>query len=75
MEEVLRSNDPALLSFASALLTGEDIEVVVFDVHMSIVEGSIGVLPRRLMVSSRDARAARAILADNGLEKDLSRAP
>lgn len=71
MEEILRSNDPALLSFATALLSGEDIEAVVFDVHMSVLEGSIGVLPRRLMVVSEDAFRARAILRDNGLADNL----
>ena len=68
MEEVLRTNDPALLSFATALLSGEDIEAAVFDVHMSIMEGSIGILPRRLMVADEDAAKARRILKDNGLE-------
>lgn len=68
MEEVLRTNDPTLLSFAAALLSGEDIESVVFDVHMSVLEGSIGVLPRRLMVESGAAEAARRILRANGVE-------
>ena len=72
MEEVLRSNDPALISFAVAILSGEDIESVLFDVHMSIIEGSIGVLPRRLMVASSDAFMARAILEDNGLGDQLT---
>ena len=72
MEEVLRSNDPALLSFAAALLSGEDIEAQVFDVHMSIMDGSIGILPRRVMVVSEDAEEARAILRDNGLGSELS---
>lgn len=71
MEEILRSNDPALLSFATALLSGEDIDAVVFDVHMSVLEGSIGVLPRRLMVAVEDAFLARAILKDNGLGDNL----
>lgn len=68
MEEVLRTNDPALLTFATALLSGEGIEAVVFDVHMSVMEGSIGVLPRRVMVDADDAVEARAILTDNGVE-------
>ncbi|MEM9724281.1 MAG: DUF2007 domain-containing protein [Pseudomonadota bacterium] len=68
MEEILRTNDPALLSFAMAILSGEDIEAVVFDVHMSVMEGSIGVFPKRLMVASEDAVAARSILNDHELE-------
>ena len=73
MEEVLKTNDPALLSFATALLSGEDIEVAVFDVHMSIMEGSIGILPRRVMVAEEDAAKARRILQDNGLETSDAR--
>lgn len=68
MEELFRSNDPALLSFATALLSGEDIEVHIFDVHMSVLEGSLGLLPRRVMVLSEDAARARRILRDNGVD-------
>ncbi|MBF9030768.1 DUF2007 domain-containing protein [Rhodobacterales bacterium HKCCE3408] len=67
MLEVLRSTDPTVIAFASALLTGEDIEVFEMDVHMSVLEGSIGVLPRRLMVRKSDAFRARAVLSDNNL--------
>ncbi|MBC6437066.1 MAG: DUF2007 domain-containing protein [Rhodobacteraceae bacterium] len=67
MQEVLRSNDPTIIAFASALLSGEDIEAFETDVHMSVLEGSIGVLPRRLMVRREDAFMARAILRDNDL--------
>lgn len=65
MEELLRSNDPVLISFATALLSGEDIEAVVFDVHTSVLEGSIGILPRRVMVHADDAARARDILRAN----------
>ncbi|MEO1328709.1 MAG: DUF2007 domain-containing protein [Pseudomonadota bacterium] len=68
MEELFRSNDPVLISFATALLTGEDIEVVVLDVHMSVLEGSLGVLPRRVMVERGRASEARRILRDNGVD-------
>ncbi|MEM1272652.1 MAG: DUF2007 domain-containing protein [Pseudomonadota bacterium] len=67
MKEVLRSTDPTIIAFASALLSGEDIEVFEMDVHMSVLEGSIGVLPRRLMVRAIDAPAARRALKDNDL--------
>ena len=69
MEEVLSSNNPVDLSFATALLSGEDIEAVIFDVHTSVLEGSIGILPRRVMVASDDAARARRILFDNGLRE------
>lgn len=68
MQEILRSNDPTVIAFATALLSGEGIEVFVFDVNMSLLEGSIGILPRRMMVATQDAFIARATLRDNGLE-------
>ncbi|WP_316015813.1 DUF2007 domain-containing protein [Roseobacter sp. HKCCA0434] len=68
MEEILRTNDPVTLSFAEALLRGEGIDPFVLDVHTSILEGSIGILPRRLMVARRDAFRARAVLRDNEIE-------
>ena len=68
MEELLKTNDPTVLSFAQALLRAEDIDCFVLDVHMSILDGSIGILPRRLMVARGDAFMARAILRDNEIE-------
>ncbi len=68
MIEILRTNDPTIIAFASALLRGEDIDCFVFDVHMSVLDGSIGILPRRLMVGRADAFLARSVLRDNGLE-------
>ncbi|MEM9342419.1 MAG: DUF2007 domain-containing protein [Pseudomonadota bacterium] len=67
MKELFRSNDPTEIAFATALLDGEDIEVFQLDVHMSALEGSIGVLPRRLMVRQEDHFQASAVLRDNGL--------
>lgn len=68
MEELLKTNDPTVLSFAQALLRAEDIDCFVLDVHMSVLDGSIGILPRRLMVARGDAFIARAILRDNEIE-------
>jgi len=68
MEELVRTTDPTLIVFSRALLSAEDIDCFEFDVHMSVLEGSLGVLPRRLMVARRDAFRARAILRDNGVE-------
>lgn len=68
MEEILRTNDPTALSFAQALLRAEEIDCFVLDVHMSALEGSIGILPRRMMVAREDAFIARTVLSDNGLE-------
>lgn len=67
MLEIMRSTDPTEIAFASALLSGEDIEVFVLDVHMSVLEGSIGILPRRMLVRRADAARARIVLRDNDL--------
>lgn len=67
MQEILRSNDPTIIAFASALLTGEGIEIFELDVHMSALEGSVGILPRRIMVRCEDGFQARAVLRDNEL--------
>lgn len=67
MREILRSTDPVTLSHAEALLTAADIACFQFDQHMSVLEGSIGILPRRLMVADRDAFMAQSILRDAGL--------
>ncbi|MEM9011617.1 MAG: DUF2007 domain-containing protein [Pseudomonadota bacterium] len=67
MEELLRTTDPTLIAFATALLRAEDIDCFVLDVHMSVLEGSIGIFPRRMMVAREDLFQARAILRDNGV--------
>ena len=71
MTELLRTNDMVLLSFAEALLKDAGIVCAVLDQNMSVIEGSLGVLPRRLMVDSDDLDEARRLLVDAGLEKDL----
>jgi hypothetical protein len=71
MKELLRSTDPTVIAFASALLEGEDIEVFDLDVHMSILDGSLGILPRRLMVRDEDLFIARTVLRDNGIPTGL----
>ena len=66
MIELLRTNDLVLLTFASHLLDEAGIGHVIFDSHMSAVEGSIGILPRRLMVDPDDGPAARRVLESAG---------
>ena len=68
MEELLRTTDPTLVPYVRALLSGEDIDCFVFDLNMSIMEGSIGIFPRRVMVARRDLFRARAVLRDNGID-------
>jgi hypothetical protein len=71
MRELLRTNDPTVIAFCTALLRGEGIDCFVLDVHMSALEGSIGLLPRRVAVAERDLFRARAVMRDNGIT-DLS---
>ena len=67
MRELMRTTDPTMIAFATALLEGEDIDCFQMDVHMSVLEGSIGILPRRLMVADRDYFRASNVLKDNDL--------
>jgi len=62
MRDVLRTNDPVELSLAMALLKDADVEHVVMDEHISVLEGTIGIFPRRLMVLDEDYQEARDIL-------------
>jgi hypothetical protein len=64
MKELLRTNDIVRLSWAEALLAGAGIECLVLDHHTSLVEGSIGAIPRRLMVAERDLRRAQTLVAE-----------
>ena len=63
MRELLRSNDLVVLSWAQAILAAEAIPCVLLDDHVSGVEGSIGAIPRRLMVEERDLATAERLLA------------
>lgn len=67
MREVLKTNDMVAISFATALLKDAGIGHAVFDTNMSVVEGSIGILPRRLMVADDEIEQARTLLKDAGL--------
>jgi hypothetical protein len=64
MREVLKSNNPVELNFAEVVLKDAGIDCVVLDTHMSIMDGSMVIIPRRLMVPDEDEPRARAILAE-----------
>ena len=70
MKELLRTNDLVRLSFIAALLAEQRIETLVLDSHMSILEGSIGAIPRRLMVLDEDHARAKRILEEAGALPD-----
>jgi hypothetical protein len=67
MRLLLVTNDPVLLNYAEILLASEGIQTFVFDQNISIVEGSIGIFPRRLLVAEKNWRSAAHILEDAGL--------
>ena len=69
MRDVLKTNNAVLLNFAQVLLADSGIEAVVFDGHMSVMDGSLGILPRRLMVADDDFSRAERLLQD-GLPDD-----
>lgn len=72
MKELLRSNDPVLLSFVSALLNEAEIGFIVLDTNMSVMEGSIGILPRRVLVEEDCIDEARNLLTEAGVGHDLN---
>ena len=73
MEEIIRTNDLVLISFVEALLRDAGIEHFVADQNMSVIEGSLGVLPRRVLVDAASADAARKLLEDAGVGAELEK--
>ncbi|WP_299717267.1 DUF2007 domain-containing protein [Tardiphaga sp.] len=71
MRELMRTNDVVLVSAVGALLDGANIHHLVLDQNMSILEGSVGVIPRRILVHEDDAVEARRLLTDAGLAHEL----
>lgn len=71
MHELIRTNDAVLLSFAQSLMKDAGIESLIADQSMSILEGSLGLLPRRFLVESDRAQEARRLLIDAGLGHEL----
>ena len=72
---LLQTTDLVLLSFVQSVLRDHDIEAVVFDANMSMMEGSIGVFPRRVMVMAEDFTRARHALWAAGLADELAPQP
>lgn len=71
MREIVRTNDAVLITAIEALFNGAGIRHVVLDQNMSVLEGSIGMLPRRIMVDDDAAARARRLLTDAGLGHEL----
>jgi hypothetical protein len=73
MKLLIRTTNTVLIDYATALLRDRGLAPVVLDQHMSILEGSVGALPRRLMIEEGDEPAARRALEEAGLAHELER--
>ncbi len=71
MEELVRTNDPVLISFLESILEDACIKHFVADGNMSILEGSLALIPRRILVDSDQIQMARKLVRDAGLEHEL----
>ena len=71
MEALLKTNNMAVISFVEALLSEANIDYLMLDQHMSIVEGSLGIIPRRILVQEAMLPRARKILMDADLGHEL----
>ena len=72
MIELVRTNDLVLISFVESVLTRAGVRFFVADNHMSAVEGSLGFLPRRILVDSDQHARARQLMHEVGLSRELS---
>ena len=71
LEELMRTNDVVVLSLAQSLLKDSDIMYLLTDENMSMMEGSIGMLPKRLLVDADEITRARRLMVDAGLGDEL----
>ena len=69
MKELLRSNDPVFLSYVRHVLGEAGIEFLQLDDHMAALEGSVGAIPRRIMVLEEDLARARLSLGNDALSQ------
>src|SRR5262249_52109426 len=71
MRELVRTNDAVLITAIEALLEGARIKHLVVDRNMSVLEGSIGIFPRRILVDEEQFDAARRLLEEAGFADEL----
>ena len=71
MQELVRTNDAVLISFIEALMRDAGIAHLVADQNMSVLDGSLGILPRRILVDEDEIERARRILADAGIANEI----
>jgi hypothetical protein len=63
MKELMKSNNPVLLTYIDALLNEANIDHEIADLHIGTLDGVIGALARRVMVNEEDYEAAREIVS------------
>lgn len=68
MQELMRTNDITLTALVRSILDDAGIPTFELDVNMSVLEGSIGIMPRRMMVADRDLDRARKIMEECEIE-------
>lgn len=73
MKELIRTNDAVIISFVEALMRDAGIAFFVADQNMSVLDGSIGILPRRIMVDEDQIGRARGILSDAGIGNEIKK--
>jgi hypothetical protein len=71
VRELVRTNDAVLISAIEALLKGADIKHMVVDQNMSVLEGSIGIFPKRILVGDDEIQGARRLLEEAGFGNEL----
>ncbi|MEM9279007.1 MAG: DUF2007 domain-containing protein [Pseudomonadota bacterium] len=72
MKELVSTNDLVTISFIEALLNDADIDYIILDQNMSILEGSIGIIPRRIMVVDTAWYKASQLLEAAGLKEEIT---
>lgn len=75
MVELIRTNDVVLIGYAESLLRDAGYNIFVADNHTSVMEGSIGIIQRRILVVDDEADGARRFLEEAGLGTELRDAP
>jgi hypothetical protein len=72
MKEILRTNDPVVISFVESLLRDAGVSFFIADRNMSIMEGSLGILQPRVMVDEADEATAREIIREAGIANEMT---
>ncbi|MBA4782697.1 MAG: DUF2007 domain-containing protein [Rhizobiales bacterium] len=71
METIVKTNDMSVIAFIEALLREAGIDYLILDQHMSVLEGSVGMIPRRILVGANAVDAARDVLTNADLGHEL----